>query len=113
MDQHMSDEKLVVRVRAMLNHVPGVKERKMFGSIGFMVRGRLSMSARGTRIMCRIDPAGHDAAVRRPGARTVVMKGRAYPGYVYIDAQSLKTKRALQYWVDLALVYNHAKNRTA
>ena len=62
------------RVRVALAHVPDVKQKKMFGSIAFMVRGKMCVSARAERIMCRIDPARHDAAVKRPGCRTVVME---------------------------------------
>ena len=101
-------EDLVDRVRAALAHVPNVEERKMFGSNAFMVGGKLCVGARTNRIMCRIDPAIHDAAVKRKGCRTVVMKGREYRGYVYVDAESIRTKSALKYWVDVALDYNKA-----
>ena len=102
------DENLVERVRAALAHVPDVKEKKMFGSIAFMVRGKMCVSARAERIMCRIDPAKHDAALKRPGCRTVVMRGRPYRGYVHVAADAIGTKRALEYWVKLALHHNQA-----
>ncbi len=103
------DEKLVERVRAALAHAPGVKEKKMFGSIAFMVRGKMCMSARAERIMCRIGPAQHDAAVKRPGCRTVVMRGRQYRGYVHVDADAVRTERALHQWVELALRHNQSQ----
>lgn len=78
----------------------------MFGGTAFMVRGKFCVSARAERIMCRIDPALHDAALKRKGSRTVVMKGREYRGYVRIDAGALKTRRNLDYWIGLALSYN-------
>ncbi len=73
-----------------------------------MVRGKLCISARAERIMCRIDPALHDAALERKGCQTVVMRGRQYRGYVYVGAESVTTAAALKYWVDLALNYNKA-----
>jgi len=48
---------LVNRVRSALAHVPDVEEKRMFGSLGFLVRGKLCIGARPDRIMCRIDPA--------------------------------------------------------
>ena len=78
----------------------------MFGSIAFMVRGKLCIGARKEHIMCRIDPASHDMAVKRKGCETVVMRGRQYRGYIQVDAESIKTKQALQYWIDLALSHN-------
>jgi TfoX/Sxy family transcriptional regulator of competence genes len=105
------DEKLVERVRAAFQHVPGVTEKKMFGSIAFMVRGKICVSARAERIMCRIDPALHDAAIERKGCQTVVMRGRQYRGYVYVGANAVRTGRVLKYWVKLALSYNSAQNK--
>jgi len=71
----------------------------MFGGVTFMVRGKMCVSAGKGGIMCRIDPARHDAALQRKGARTVVMKGREYRGWVYVDEAAVQTKRDLDYWV--------------
>ena len=97
---------LVDRVRAALAGTPRVQEKKMFGGTAFMVRGKMCVSARETRIMCRIDPAMHDTAVKRKGCRTVVMGGRAYLGYVHVAAAALRTKRDLDYCITLALDFN-------
>jgi len=104
----MSDSELLSRVRAALAPVPNVTEKRMFGSTAFMVRGKLCISARAERIMCRIDPASHDAALEREGTQTVVMRGRENRGYVYVGAESVRTAAVLKYWVDLALNYNKA-----
>ena len=103
---------LVSRMREALSGTPRLTERRMFGSTGFMVRGNLCLSARAERIMCRIDPVLHDKAVARAGCKTVVMRGRPMKGYVYVAAEVLKTRRALDYWVRLALAYNHAMERS-
>ncbi len=102
-------ETLVERVRAAFEDVPSVKEKKMFGSTAFMVNGKMCMSARAERIMCRVDPALHDFLVKRKGCRTVVMGGRKYLGYVYVDAEAVGTKRALNYWIGLAVKFNQAQ----
>jgi TfoX/Sxy family transcriptional regulator of competence genes len=78
----------------------------MFGGLVFMVRGKMCVSVGKERIMCRLDPAIHDAALKHKGCRTVAMRGRPYRGYVYIDAEAVRTKRQLDYWVRLALDYN-------
>lgn len=84
----------------------------MFGGITFMVRGKMCVSVGKQRIMCRIDPAIHDAALERKGCRTVVMRGRQYRGYVYVDAEAVRTKGELDYWIRLALDYNHQARAT-
>jgi hypothetical protein len=56
--------------------------------------------------MRRIDPAVYDAALKHTGCRTVVMRKRRCGGYVFVDASALGTRRALHYWIELALGYN-------
>ena len=77
-----------------------------------MVSGKLCITVGNRRIMCRIDPAIHDVALERKGCRTVVMKGRQYRGYVYVDAEALRTKGELDYWIALALNYNDRARAT-
>jgi len=100
------DEALVDRVKAALARIPRVEQKRMFGGITFMVRGKMCVSAGAERIMCRIDPAIHDAALQHKGCRTVVMKGRQYRGFVYVEAAAVREKRDLDYWIGLALDYN-------
>ena len=100
------DESLVKRVRTAVGSARPVEEKRMFGGITFMVQKKMCVSVGKERIMCRIDPAIHEAAVQRKGCRTVEMKGRPYLGFVYVDAEAVRTDSDLDYWVGLALSYN-------
>ena len=97
---------LTNKVRAALADLPNVEEKKMFGGVAFMVNGKMCISARNDRLMCRIDPAIHEKVLGRKGCRTVVMKGREYRGYVHISEEGLRTKRQFDFWIALALDYN-------
>jgi|SRR5215469_7004057 len=100
------DQALANRVKAALGSIQRIQEKRMFGGLTFMVRGKMCVSVGKERIMCRIDPAVHDTALQRQGCRSVVMKGREYRGFVYVDAKTLRTDSELDYWVRLALDYN-------
>ena len=99
-------ETLANRVRAALGRSCPVQEKRTFGGITYMVRGKMCVSVGKDRLMCRIDPAVHDVAIQRPGCRTVVMKGREYRGFVHVDREAVRTKGDLDYWVGLARNYN-------
>ena len=99
---------LLERVRAAFAEVPGVEEKRMFGSMGFLVRGHLCVGVRPDRIMFRIDPVAHDKAIQKNGCKTVVMRGREYRGYVQVDAQALKSQYSLERWIDRALSHNRS-----
>ena len=108
-----ADEALLSRVRAALGADIPFTERKMFGGITFMVRGKMCISVGRERCMFHIDPAIHDTVVGRAGSRTVLMKGREYKGYVHVDANALKAAPELTYWIDLALAYNRVSAATS
>lgn len=78
----------------------------MFGGVTFMVRGKMCVSVGKDRIMCRIDPAVHRAALTRKGVSTMRMKGRDYLGFVHVKADAVRAKRDLDHWVGLALEFN-------
>jgi TfoX/Sxy family transcriptional regulator of competence genes len=100
------NEKLTARVRALMEDVPKVEEKRMFRGMTFMVDGKMCVSVGDDRIMCRIEPELHAASIKKPGCRTVEMGGRPYLGFVYVNEKSLPTKRELAYWVGLALDFN-------
>lgn len=100
------NEKLTNRVREALADVKKVEEKKMFSGITFMVDGKMCISVGDDRIMCRIDPVIHEEAIQKKGCRTMEMKGKEYKGYVYVNEESLKTKKELDYWTGLALDFN-------
>lgn len=100
------NEKLTKRIRDALGHLPNVEEKRMFRGVTFMVNGKMCISAGDHKIMCRIDPAIHEDAIKRKGCETVKMKTREYRGYVYINEKGIKTKADLDYWIGLALDFN-------
>lgn len=97
---------LIDRVRAALKRQRRVAERRMFGGVTFMVNGKMCISVGRGRLMCRIDPEVHDAALRRAGVRTVKMGGRAYRGFVHVRENAVSSLRGLNYWVRLCLAFN-------
>lgn len=100
------EDKLLDRVRAALSDVKNVKEKRMFSGTTFMVNGKMCISVGKGRLMCRIDPEKHDEAAEKPGARSVVMKGREYRGFLYVSEDGFNTKKDFDYWVALCLDFN-------
>jgi len=100
------NEKLTAKIRDALAHVPNVEEKKMFRGVTFMVNDKMCITAGDNKIMCRIDPSVHEQALKRKGCETVKMKGREYKGFVYVSEEGMKTKKDLDYWVQLSLEFS-------
>jgi hypothetical protein len=53
-------------------------------------------------LLLRVGKVQQSAALARPGARTMQMKGRTMEGYIRVDPPALED-RAVQAWIRLAL----------
>ena len=71
------DEALADRVRGMVARQAGVKERKMFGGLSFMVAGNMFCGVIKNELMVRVGPERYAAALDQPGARPMDFTGRA------------------------------------
>jgi TfoX/Sxy family transcriptional regulator of competence genes len=98
------DELLADRVRASLQQVAGVSEKKMFGGLAFMTGGHLTVGVYGNGLIARIGAQDMDAATAGPGVRPFDMAGRPMRGIVVIDSAVLDDK-ALDRWIGQARSY--------
>ncbi|RAJ02483.1 TfoX-like protein [Chitinophaga skermanii] len=97
---------LATRMRKALSKHVDFEEKKMFGKLAFMVRDKLCLSVGMNKMMCRVDPALHDELIQAPGCKTVIMGGKAYPGYIYVAVENVQSAKSLDYYIGLALQFN-------
>lgn len=100
------NQKLTDRVREALVSRAALTEKKMFRGIAFMLNDKLLASTGDDELMIRIDPALNDEVLEKPGTRNMSMKGKALAGWVYVKEEEVKSKKALDYWLNLALSFN-------
>jgi len=103
------DERLAARVREALEGEPSVSEKRMFGGLAFMIGGNLAIAAshRGG-LMIRVDPADADGLMAQTPATQIEMRGRPMPGWLYLQASDVATKRSVARWVGLAANYTRS-----
>ncbi|MEW4497958.1 TfoX/Sxy family protein [Streptococcus oralis] len=83
-----------------------LEEKKLFGGLAFMIRGKMVLTVSSRKdelVMVRIGKEIEKQVLPRTGARTTLMRGRPYHGYIDLDIEGQKE---LPYWIDLALSYN-------
>ncbi len=107
------NEQLTSKIRQAFANTAEVEEKKMFSGIAFMVNKKLCVTVGSNRIMCRVEPGLHDELIQKPGCTTVIMKGRDYKGYIWVNESVLTTKKQIDYWVKLALDFNPKAKPTA
>ncbi len=103
------NDALTQRVRELLAGTPAVEEKKMFGSVGFIINGKLAMGVGDHEdhiMMVRVGPEEYESALQKAGAGPAIMRGREQKGYVFLLNEAITSPESLKQWIDAALRYN-------
>lgn len=98
------DDTLAESIRAALTNIGAVTEVKMFGGIGFMLNGNLLAGASTRGLLLRVGKDRSADALKKPGTRPMVMRGRTMEDYIYVDPPALNT-RAVKSWIRAAVSF--------
>ena len=101
------DAELADRIREALVDEPSVVEKKMFGGLQFMVRGKIAVGAHfDGELLVKTDPAQTEELISRRGARAAVMGDRDMGnGWITVDSDGV-AGGGLDYWIGVALEYS-------
>jgi hypothetical protein len=94
------DEKLAGRIRRLLGDKKSLSEKRMFGGLAFMLKGKMCCGIVGDDLVARIGPDNYEKALEESYVRPMDFTGRPMRGYVYVGRNGTKTDRALKTWLD-------------
>ena len=100
------NEQLANRVREALMDLPLVEEKKMFRGICFMVNDKMCVCVNEQELLCRIGRERAEAETEKGSCRPMIHNGKVMKDFVFVEDSTLKTKKQLSYWIDLALAFN-------
>ncbi len=102
------DMSLADSVREYLSEIPNieVEEKEMFSVLNFMVHGKTCVCVSGDKLMLRFDPNRQEELYEWSGYETMLMKGKEYKGYCYINPEGFRDKKDLEYLINICLEYN-------
>ena len=93
------DEGLAQRIREILPPDPEISEKRMFGGLAFLVRGKMFVGILGDVLMARVGSEAHDGALRKKHARIMDFAKRPMRGYVYVDPPGIERDKDLASWI--------------
>ncbi len=100
------DEDLADRIRAAIQDLDGVTEKRMFGGLAFLINGNMAVSASGQGgLLLRVDPAETASVVLEEGVTRFEMRGREMDGWVRVDPSAIAFDQELTRWVRVGVDY--------
>lgn len=97
------DEGLAQRILDALGERDGLESKKMFGGVGYMLRGNMSVGVHGDELIVRVGPRRYEEALRRPHARPFDMTGRPMKGWIWVGQEGFEDDEDLDAWVQLGV----------
>jgi TfoX/Sxy family transcriptional regulator of competence genes len=102
-DERLAEE---VRERLLVAAEGELTEKRMFGGLGFMVDGNLTVAAsRNGGLLVRTDPADAGEVLALEGVEPMENRGRKMPGWVFVEADVLRDEESLDDWIERSLTF--------
>lgn len=98
-------ESLADRIRHVLRQRPDVREKKMFGGVGFLLNGNMLVGIWKYSLIARLGPEEAAAALKEPDVVEFDITGRPMKGWVMIEPDGIENDKQLSQWIDRALAF--------
>ena len=99
------NELLADRIRVALAAHSDLEEKKMFGGLAFMYKGKMACGIVKDELMVRVVASRYESSLEKPHCREMDFTGRPMRGYVFVDAPAIATDAQLSYWLDVGKAF--------
>jgi TfoX/Sxy family transcriptional regulator of competence genes len=100
------DETLAQRIREIVQSEDGLREKKMFGGLAFLVNGNMAVAASAQGgLLLRVDPGQTEQLIQDADATRFVMRGREMDGWLRIDPAGTRSEDTLGRWVGIGVAH--------
>ena len=93
------DEGLAQRIEKALGGQPELVGKKMFGGIGYMLRGNMACGINQESLIVRVGPEQYQKALDHPHTRPFDMTGRPMKGWVMVRPEGTQSDTDLEDWI--------------
>jgi TfoX/Sxy family transcriptional regulator of competence genes len=95
-------ESLAERIRQALGRRKDIDEKKMFGGVGFLLKGNMLVGVWQTSLIARIGPDEYNDALKKAHVREFDITGRPMKGWVMVEPDGIEQDRHLTDWIERA-----------
>lgn len=99
------NEHLAERIRRALAARHDVEEKKMFGGLCFLVKGKMAAGIVKDDLMVRVEGAKYQAALAKPYCRQMDFTGKPLKNFLYVGPEGVDTERDLEEWLGLGIEF--------
>jgi TfoX/Sxy family transcriptional regulator of competence genes len=98
-------QSLADRIRWTLRSNRSVKEKKMFGGVGFLLNNNMLVGVWKDSLVVRLGPETGSEALTKPHVKEFDITGRPMKGWVMVEPDGLESDSQLAEWVEQAIQF--------
>ena len=99
------DEGLAQRVRELIQGHRGYEEKKMFGGIGFLLRGNMACGVIRDDLIVRVGEENYTDSLLKPHVELFDITGRAMKGWIIVKEPGYHNDQDLEEWTSQGVAY--------
>ncbi len=99
------NEHLAERIRRVLAHRNDVEEKKIFGGLCFLIRGKMAAGIVKDDLMVRVVESKYQTALSKPHCREMDFTGKPLKAFLYVSPEGVDAERELEEWVGLGVEF--------
>ena len=107
------DEKLAQRVRTILGQRRGVTEKRLMGTLAFMVNGVMCCSVGRDGLLVRVVAEERDALLGKPFVSAMKLGARTMKGFVRVSLEGLRTRAQVAQWIERGIAAGTRRKKGA
>jgi TfoX/Sxy family transcriptional regulator of competence genes len=93
------NEDLEMRIRVVLSELHDLTAKKMFGGVGFLVKGNMACGVHKDALIVRVGPEKYEEALARPHTRPFDITGKEMKGWIMVESDGYSSDDELRSWV--------------
>jgi len=94
------DEQLAERIRIAMGVRQDVTQKKMFGGLAFLQKGKMFCGIVKDELVVRVGQERYEESLREAHVRPMDFTGRPMKGYVFVEAAGCSTDKEVRRWVE-------------
>jgi len=94
------DEALAGRVRKLMKSLDGFSERKMFGGVGYLIKGNMAVGVHKHYLIIRVGSDLYSESLEDPNTLEFDITGHPMKGWIMVTPEGIKNDITLADWID-------------
>ena len=96
-------ESLAERIRVVVKGRRGISEKKMFGGVGFLLKGNMCVGIWKDSLIVRLGEEEGNAALLEEHVRPFDITGKPMKGWAMVEPDGLETDDQLKRWIEKSI----------